>query len=136
MKKLLLFVFVLLALLNSKIYSYDTTAAKYYPLAVGNSWTYSYYNYPQGPIYRHREKVTGTITFNNHFYYIITTYRNGYSPAIHYYRVDSVKNNINIYDNITPCPWLQNETTGDSVGASLGDSSKMSCSYYYRLIDT
>ena len=136
MKKLLLFVFLLLLLINTKTYSLDTTAAKYYPLAVGNSWTYSYFNYPFGPIYRHTERVTGTITLNNHFYYVITSYRYGYSSAIHYYRIDSLNNNIHIYDNTTPCPWLQNEITGDSLGAGLGDSSKMNCNYYYRLIDT
>jgi len=136
MKRIFLFLFLVL-LINAKTHSIDTNVVKYYPLAVGNSWTYSYVNYPYGPIYRHTERVTGTISMNSHFYYIITTYTsNGYSPVTHYHRIDSVNNNIHIYDNTAPCPWLQNEITGDSLGARIGDSSKLSCNHYYRLTDT
>jgi hypothetical protein len=124
MKKL----FFLILLTYQTCYSLpiDTNVVKYYPLAIGNSWTYSYLNYPYGPIYRYREMVTGTISTNSHFYYIITTYRIGYPVTIVYRRIDSVKNNILIY-NTNGCAWLQNEIAGDSIGARLGDSSKYFC---------
>ncbi len=44
MKKIILFIFISFSSYN--LYSYDSTAAKFYPLAVGNSWTYHYDQYP------------------------------------------------------------------------------------------
>jgi len=133
----IIFVFIFLIFTGNfyKNFAYDTTAAKYYPLAVGNSWTYSYSGFPCCGFYRYKEVVTGTISTNAHFYYIITTYRIGFSQGIEYRRIDSVKNNILIYST-SGCSWLQNEITGDSIGAHLGDSSKYICVDYYRLTDT
>jgi len=135
MKKLFLFVFLLLQILNYKVYSIDTAAVKYYPLAVGNSWTYSHFWYPYGGGYNYKETVTGTTITNGHFYYIITI-RQGISQTTELRRIDSVKNMILIYNNTNPCPWLQNEITGDSIGAHIGDSSKVACGSIYKMDDT
>ena len=134
MKKFVLILALCLFLMSFKIYSVDTAAVKYYPLAIGNSWTYSYVPYPMLP-YLYKNTVTGTTSMNGHFYYIITTYRNGYAPVNTYQRIDSLKNNVLIYST-SGCPWLQNEITADSLSARLGDSSKTSCSQFYKLNDT
>lgn len=115
----------------SVTFSVDTAAVKYYPLALGNVWTYSHFA-TNGPSYRYQEKITGTLSINGHYYYIFTTYRVGYSPADSYRRVDSLKNIILTYSTSSGCTWLINEITGDSLSAKTGDSSRYNCSYFYR----
>jgi hypothetical protein len=128
---------LLISLLGVNIYSQDTSITNYYPLAIGNSWTYYYINYPQGPIYNYKETVIGTNTMNNHLYYIImTTFGYPRAPLTENRRIDSATYNIHIYATTNYCPWLVNEITRDSLRARLGDSSKYSCNYYYRCTDT
>ncbi len=126
---------ILLLAVNS--YSQDTSITNYYPLAIGNSWTYSYFNYPQGPIYNYKETVIGTNTMNNHLYNIIrTTFSYLTSPVTEYRRIDSSSASIRIYASTNSCPWLSNERTSDSLKSRMGDSSKYDCNFYYRCTDT
>ncbi len=136
MKKFITILFILALGFNiHSSFSLDTVAAKYYPLAVGNTWTYSGFGYPCCGAYKYREKITGTIITNGHFYYILTkTQSNGGSDII-YIRIDSLKGNI-LVNQGGSCPWLQNERTKDSLSARKGDSSKYDCGYYYRCTDT
>ncbi len=131
MKTIILFLFLGLSTLFNQAFSLDTAAVRYYPMAVGNKWTYSYFT-NTGPSYRFQEKITGTIVTNGHLYYIFTYYRSGYAPSVSYRRIDSVKNNVLIYSAGSGCSWLQNETTADSLSAKKGDSSLYSCTSYYR----
>ena len=136
MKKINFFLLLTL-LLSVNICSQDTSITNYYPLAVGNSWTYSYFNNPQGPIYNYKETVIGTNTMNNHLYYIIrTTFSYPIAPLTEYRRIDSSSVSIRIYSSTNNCPWLSYERTSDSLKARMGDSSKYDCNYYYRCEDT
>ena len=132
MKKycLLLFLISVSGVLNF-VFSIDTSAVKYYPLAIGNKWTYSHFA-TYGPEYRYQEGITGTLIMNGHLYYEFTYYRAGYGSTVSYRRIDSVKNNVLIYSSGSGCAWLQNETTGDSLSAQKGDSSLYGCSAFYR----
>jgi len=131
MKTLIVLLMVIAGGIYNNLYSLDTAAVKYYPLAVGNTWTYSHFA-TNGPAYRYREKITGTIVTNGHLYYIFTYYRIGFAEEVSYRRIDSVKNNVLVYSSNSGCLWLQNEETADSLGARKGDSSLVSCVYYYR----
>ena len=73
MKKII-FTILSLLLFTEITFSLDTVSTKYYPLKVGNSWTYYYYqdNPPQN--YRYKNTIKGTAVYNNHFYYIFTRY--------------------------------------------------------------
>ncbi|NOS84162.1 MAG: T9SS type A sorting domain-containing protein [Ignavibacteria bacterium] len=116
-------------------YPLDTAAVKYYPLAVGNVWTYSGFGYPCCGAFKYRERITGTINTNGHFYYILTKTQSNGSTEIIYIRLDSTKGNI-VVNQSGSCAWLQNEKTRDSLAARRGDSSKFDCSLYYRCTDT
>ncbi len=131
MKTILVLLLILLSGILTNSYSLDTAASKYYPLAIGNTWTYSHFA-TNGPAYRYREKITGTIVTNGHLYYIFTYYRIGFSETVSYRRIDSVKNNVLIYSSNSGCQWLQNEETADSLCGRKGDSSLVGCVYYYR----
>ena len=132
MKKLFIssLLYLFLSQLNL-LYSYDTSSSRYFPIAVGNCWTYYHGSYPYGGSYRYKVTVTGTIVTNNHLYYIFST---GSSPQ--YIRIDSMKNAVMVYDASTGCPWLNYEHTLDSLSARLGDSSMFNCSMVYKVTDT
>ncbi len=138
MKKLFFIIFIIFFVSpDNLVYSLDTAAAKYYPLAVGNTWTYSGFGYPCcGPI-RYREKITGTIVTNGHFYFILTTTQSTGNSATSYIRLDSAKGMMALYET-SGCTWLQNETAKDSLSSRKGDSSRYNCDnlFYYRCTDT
>jgi hypothetical protein len=139
MKKLNIILFFLAMYFCSQLsFSYDSVAAKYYPLAVGNTWTYSGFGYPCCGAYKYREKITGTINTNGHFYFIMTTTQHTGSSVTSYIRLDSTKGMVYIYEQGGGCPWLQNERAKDSLSARKGDSSRYNCEsmFYYRCTDT
>lgn len=132
MKTIVIFICLLF---NLQLFAWDSTAAKYYPLSVGNTWTYSGFGYPCCGAFKYRERITGTINTNGHFYYILTKTQSNGSTEIIYIRLDSTKGNI-LVNQSGSCAWLQNEKTRDSLAARKGDSSKFDCSLYYRCTDT
>ena len=127
MKNSIFYIYITLTIsLFQNAYSLDTNAVRYYPLAVGNSWTYKDHTFFGDT--RYKLTVTGTINTNGHLYYVI----NGGT----YQRIDSVKGVVRTYASSQSCLWLQNEVSMDSLSAKFRDSSKaLNCMNYYRCID-
>jgi len=78
MKHLLTIVLLCITGLSSfnNVYSWDAEAAKFYPLAVGNQWSYHYISRGGNPIpcypnnqYNYIITITGDTVFNGHKYY-------------------------------------------------------------------
>jgi hypothetical protein len=136
MKKILIFIPVLFILIMSKnLFAIDTNAIKLYPLTIGNSWTYKWFN-PFLGLHKYKYVITGTITTNAHFYYVFTTYSTEYSPSVNYIRIDSLRNTLLYYTTTQGCQWLINESVSDSLSARQFDSSKTyNCNSYYRCTD-
>ena len=65
MKKIIFLISIFINGVITQIYSLDTVASKYYPMSVGNIWTYSHFA-TNGPSYRYQEKITGSIVTNGH----------------------------------------------------------------------
>jgi hypothetical protein len=73
------FIIILIIILSGKInqsFSWDSTAAKYYPLAVGNSWSYHFINRGGNPVpcypnsqYDYIITITSDTINNGHKYY-------------------------------------------------------------------
>jgi hypothetical protein len=119
MKKIkLLFTILIIVLVSENGFSIDTISTKYYPLKVGNSWTYvkMQYGYPS---YTHRVKytITGTVVTNGHLYYIM-----GSSQV----RIDSTYGRL-LTSTTGGCGWLNNEFLLDSLQARLTDSCRSEC---------
>jgi hypothetical protein len=110
---LLLLVNVLTAL------SLDTTSTKYYPLKIGNSWTYrNFETYP--PAYtKSKRTIMSTFTANGHLFYL-------FSDSLKL-RIDSMSGNLLSYTTNNGCPWLVNEYLVDSLASKYHDSSQASC---------
>ena len=75
MKHLLFIILFCLSFLNES-YSWDIEAAKFYPLAVGNQWSYHYISRGGNPIpcypnnqYDYIISITGDTVFNGHRYF-------------------------------------------------------------------
>jgi hypothetical protein len=137
MKKLL-FLLILCSLTSDykNLMAWDTTAAKYLPLQVGNVWVYNGYHEDPitGPTYfRDRYQITGTIQMNGKTYYIVSRRRivlSGINPGGEYsgirlfkesaaIRIDSAS--MNVYKN-RPCG-SSFELLIDSLMARRNDSS-------------
>ncbi|MBE2216949.1 MAG: T9SS type A sorting domain-containing protein [Ignavibacteria bacterium] len=131
MKSILVILTIIISGALTQVFTLDTAATKYYPVAVGNVWTYGHFA-TNGPSYRYQEKITGTIITNGHLYYIFTYNRIGFPQSVSFKRIDSLRNNILIYSANSGCSWLYNEVTGDSLSARKGDSSLVGCSSFYR----
>ena len=101
MKKLILFI-SLLGIISQYSYAWYTTAAKYYPLAVGNLWSYHIMSY-QPPL--------GCNTPTSQFDYIVSIIKDTVFNGHRYFkfsdgrreRIDSVKMNVYYYDGNSEC---------------------------------
>jgi hypothetical protein len=134
MKKLL-FLLILCSLTSDykNLMAWDTTAAKYLPLQVGNVWVYDCYSmgYLYWNLYYLADKIIGTVDTLGHTYYVyqrrIVWIRNenGYTCASFnsILRIDSAS--MNVY-TAGICPLL------DSLKARLGDTT-VRCSYNYSI---
>lgn len=134
--KNILFSFLIITLLKFS-YSMDTVSTKYFPLAVGNSWTYySYsYRYPYGQSSRYKETIIGTLNTNGHLYYIMKITSPGHSDTSKV-RLDSLNGRI-MYFSTQGCMWLNNEILGDSLESRKFDSCRANCdSVYAKCTDT
>jgi len=121
MRKALFFLSVVLIIIqfSNSASAWDTTAAKFYPLQVGNSYTY--YNYEHyvdcssvlsGKI---RVTITGeTILSNGKKYFVFTSQPGG---GVQYQRIDSATMNVWSYDIVN-----NKEVLFDSLLASIGNS--------------
>ena len=137
MKKTYLFPFLLLFLFfTENLFSWDTTAAKYFPLKVGNSWTYNGEGTFPGPCWtREKHTITGTTVLNGHLYFTFhfTKYN---SSGDYYLRIDSTTMNVLQYASGGGCPWTPSENLSDSLKAGMLDSFKISCTDWWKSIDT
>jgi hypothetical protein len=116
-------------LLNSVLQaqSLDTNVFKYYPILVGNRWTWQIEaNVSPGPGYKSL-KVQGIQNFGGKFYFqcLIDYYYfigNQHINYTNYYRVDSTTGNLYLYYLNT-----QKECLVDSLNSQNGDSSAIGC---------
>ncbi len=126
MKKII----ILLIFLINVAYSLDTTSTKYFPLKVGNSWTYRVFT-PSPPQYFYVKKtVISTFITNGHLYYT-------FNDSSHV-RIDSLTGNLLNYLTNYGCPWLNNEQLEDSLSAKLNDSCDSHCrdDFFMHCTDT
>jgi hypothetical protein len=135
MKKLL---FILAALTICECtFSQDTTSMKYFPLKVGNRWTwYTMRTYAPGPDHTSL-KILRTLTANNHSYFVsqrdvrYVLYADTVYTYLNYYRIDSVTGNLYNYDSINHVECLT-----DSLNSQKGDSALTSCGGQWYINDT
>jgi hypothetical protein len=86
----------------SETFSWDSTAAKYYPLNIGNIWVYSsFYTFFDSTIFAgyHRHVVTNDSIFNGHRYYKVNPLINGCNN-LRYERIDSSSMNVYRWDPV------------------------------------
>ncbi len=145
-------VIVLLAIILSgnlfHTYSWDTTAAKYMPLQVGNVWVYNCSAIGMAcncnMIYRY--KIISSIVINSKMYFIFQQNSftgncwNGCVISTIYdsLRVDSINGNVYKYSTIG-CSFSPFEILQDSLNARQGDTVKNNCGisqYKYICNDT
>ena len=116
---------------TQKLFSTDTVSTKYYPLQIGNSWTYMYDHYTPPNIntyYKVKYTITSTFFSNGHIYYT--------GAFVNNIRIDSVTGRLMQY-NSSSCPWSPNEILIDSLSSRLHDSSRTYCdSIYTKCSDT
>jgi hypothetical protein len=114
-------IFLLLAFLINTAFSLDTTSTKYYPLKVGNSWTYiQFYSCPPSTI-RIKRTVADSVILNGHVYYSVF-----YGTQNKILRVDSTTGNL-LQFSYNGCQWLNNEILVDSIASEFYDSCRASC---------
>ena len=123
---------LLLFLFPCSIKSIDTTSTKYYPLQIGNSWTYHCYQfvYP-GPILNSKVKFTITTSsiINGHQYFSGALFNS--------IRIDSINGKL-LQSTSNGCNWLTNERLIDSLSSRLNDSCRANCenNYFTKCTDT
>ncbi|MCI0448593.1 MAG: T9SS type A sorting domain-containing protein [Chlorobi bacterium] len=134
MKKIILLLFLITSVSESM--PLDSNLFKYFPLKVGNRWTWFRGTLiSPGPGYE-AMKIQGTLNANNHTYFIskYDVYLfNGnlyYTTNLHY-RIDSVSGNLLIYSTQN-----QTECLSDSLNSSRGDSANCTCGYGWYRYDT
>ncbi|MFZ1321562.1 MAG: T9SS type A sorting domain-containing protein [Ignavibacteria bacterium] len=118
----ILLVFVLIPL---RSYSWDTTAAKFYPLNVGNVYIYEetslWFNCDPFEFRNFHKVIINDIVLkpNGKMYYQFTGWWNpsGFSPSWNYQRVDSTTMNIYAYDETNNSEYLI-----DSLKINSGNS--------------
>jgi len=112
----------------------DSNIFKYFPLKVGNIWTWYGFAYPYQPPPNERQKILNTRLINNHLYYfskhdflqngtVLTSYS--------YRRIDSLTGNFYNYDTNN-----QSECLIDSLNIRKNDSAYSCGGKWYRCVDT
>lgn len=118
------FIIFLVCNISNILFSWDTEAAKYFPLNIGNSWTYYHTDYQFGcePVnsYRYKILITTDSVINGHRYF---RFSNG-----SLYRIDSSSMNVYRRNFNTDCLY-------DSLLAKVNDQFN-SCSGSYYISDT
>mgnify|MGYP001191794533 CR=1 FL=1 len=126
---------LILTLVTENSFSWDSTLAKFYPLKVGNSWTYRGQGTFPGPCWtREKRTVTGTNVVNGHLYYVVHYISQYNPPGDFYVRVDSTTMNVMLYG--AGCPWSPTEAISDSLGSRYRDSFIVNCNKIWKLMDT
>jgi hypothetical protein len=126
MKKIILIVFLTCNISNI-LFSWDNEAAKYFPLSIGNSWTYTHNEY---------SPLMGCTTPMNSYKFKLTIIGDSIISGLRYFkfndgsmcRIDS--NSMNVYKRV-----LNDDCLTDSLLAKIGDSFNY-CSTLLYLVDT
>ncbi len=116
-------------------FSQDSTAG-YYPLKVGNMWSYNHYWAYSGNT-RIVHRIIDTAILGGHKYFKMR--RQAAPPSTGFYesyiRIDSSTGSIREYTSSGGCPWLVNEFAKDSLRGVFPDSAKFNCmSTYSRML--
>ncbi|RPI19004.1 MAG: T9SS C-terminal target domain-containing protein [Ignavibacteriae bacterium] len=123
MKKI--FIIITFFLFLSDIsYSIDTVSTKYFPLQMGNSWTYLYYSYGV-PSFTLKKTVASNFITNGHLYYILFVLNNNSTSYAETLRVDSTNGNL-----LKPgegCSWRPNDILKDSLASGELDACLFGC---------
>ncbi|MEO8211470.1 MAG: T9SS type A sorting domain-containing protein [bacterium] len=111
----LIFILVALVLIFQNSFADNKYYASYFPLQVGNEWTYLY-RFGGTPVEFH-SVTTKDSTFNNNKYYFIT-----FLPKVQggWIRYDSLTGNLLKYDGSSSCNNYINEIIIDSLSAHNG----------------
>jgi len=134
MKKIILLLFLITSAIDSM--PLDSNLFKYFPLKVGNRWTWFRGTLvAPGPGYE-TMKIQSTLYANNHTYYVskydvYLSNGNLYYTANLHYRIDSTTGNLLIYNSQN-----QTECLSDSLNSSRGDSANCTCGYGWYRYDT
>ncbi len=126
------FVYIILILLSipHELYTTDTTFVNYFPLEIGNTWTYRYESSSWPGYYEtydYKITVTDTSTIKNHFYYI---FYNSHDSSYKYYRLDSSTGFIYQYI-FSGCYNSEHEVSVDSLAAKLNNTFKKTCFWLF-----
>ena len=139
MKKII-FVLLLAALAGNFVKSFsltlDTNVFKYYPLKVGNRWSWQGFAYPIMPPLNMSQKIISTRLINNHLYYFSRHDQYQYNGTIlntsySYSRIDSLTGNLYNYDTISHTDCLI-----DSLNIRKNDSAYSCAGKWYKCDDT
>ncbi|HEY3250095.1 MAG TPA: T9SS type A sorting domain-containing protein [Ignavibacteria bacterium] len=138
MKFLRLFIlltFIQIFFSSSEVFSLDTNVFKYFPLKVGNRWTWFGFAYPFAPPPNTSQTILSTKLINNHLYYFSkhdVLWGNGTIQSTYSYcRIDSLTGNFYSYDTVS-----QTECLADSLNSRKNDSARTCGGKWYRCIDT
>jgi hypothetical protein len=115
MKKII-FIFLAAALFNT-VFSTDTVSTKYFPLKIGNSWTYVVSHFFPPAYYRIKLTIISSSVYNGHLYYKMSDQSE--------YRVDSL--NGKLLKRRDDCPESQFEILIDSLSAQQSDTAVLHC---------
>jgi hypothetical protein len=110
--------------------SLDDSSAAYFPLKVGNSYTYRWDNILQTGYYR--TKITKDSIINGYRYYFFNgEYLNGW------YRFDTAASKI-LKFSAAPCPGYVQDELIDSIGSKVGNQINSQCGIFsiWRCTDT
>ena len=135
MKKILLILFFSVTGL-SRAFPVDTSVFKYFPLKVGNEWTWTVDdNRPPGPGFQTLRIISSQV-INNKLYYksrsdYYYSYNGSHNFIYGYYRADSTTGNLYQYDSLA-----QNGCVADSLNSRKGDSTFTSCYGIWYKTDT
>jgi hypothetical protein len=136
MKTTKLLTVLFLFIFNYNLFGLDTLSLKFYPLHVGDFWTYKIHYFSNAgyhitdTTYKIKPTVLSSVVKNNHIYYVIRYY--GLLANMTYMdtvRVDSISGSIREFRSVGYCNNYLNEILLDSLKAIIGDSVK-SCDSY------
>ena len=139
MKKIV-FLLLIAALSGNFIKSFsltlDSNVFKFYPLKVGNRWTWQGFAYPIMPPLNVSQKIISTRIINNHLYYFskLDHFQNNGSiqnTTYSYCRIDSLTGNLYNYDTVTHTDCLL-----DSLNIRKNDSAYSCGGRWYKCDDT
>lgn len=100
----------------------DTNSAKYFPLSVGNSWTYLAVNQFYQSYYYKKTVYRDTIINNKKYFFYGSHQNNG-----EWIRYDSIKSNLLVFSTNGGCSFYSNDRIIDSLAAKKNDN--INCQY-------